>query len=77
MLRGDRSKCQDEDHEDDIYGLAHAMRHRCAGFAYLLEDVSDSGAHIEPDDFEGIARLARDIDTLATRRGGRRWFSFP
>ncbi len=69
MLGGDRSKWRDEGHEDDIYGLAHAMRYRCAGFAYLLEDISDSGAHIEPDDFEGIARLARDIDTLVTRRG--------
>ena len=43
------------------YDLAFRMKDRCRGFAYLLENTAEHIGFIDDKDFEGIARLAKDI----------------
>jgi hypothetical protein len=52
---------EEEGPDRDFCELARNMRLRCAGFALLLENMAEIGLHIEDDDFEAVARLARDI----------------
>ncbi len=52
---------EEEGIDRDFCELARNMKLRCAGFAFLLENMAEVGPHLEEDDFEAVARLARDI----------------
>jgi hypothetical protein len=43
------------------------MKQRCAGFAYLLENLAEVVGYIEGAEIEGIARLAKDIAEKASK----------
>jgi hypothetical protein len=57
-------KVPNDDEEYGIggaYDLAYRMKDRCGGFAYLLENTAEHVGYVDDKDFEGIARLAKDI----------------
>jgi hypothetical protein len=58
----DTQETPDEDEDEGgAYDLALSMKHRCAGFAYLLENTSENVGFIERKEAEGITQIAKDI----------------
>jgi hypothetical protein len=49
------------------YNKAIYMKQRCAGFAYLFENLAEAAGYIERAEIEEIARLAKDIAEKSIR----------